>query len=118
MPSPSPLSALKTARLVSAAASTNATSVKAGNGSVKRITGYNAAASARYLKLYDKVSAPTVGTDTPRATFYLPAATAFSLDRDDYFGQGIAYAITGAAADNDTTALTAGDVVCLNIDYL
>lgn len=109
---------LSTARLLSAANSTNATSVKAANGVLKRIVGYNAAAAARYLKLYDKVSAPTVGTDTPRKTFYLPATTGFAFDMDDYFGQGIAYALTTAGADADTGALTAGDVLCLNLDYI
>jgi hypothetical protein len=34
-----------------------------------------------------------------------------------YFSTGIAYGLTGAAADSDTTALTAGDVVGVNIDY-
>lgn len=111
-------SATKTARLLSAVATTNATSVKAGNGTVTRITGYNAAASPRYLKLYDKASAPTVGTDTPRKTIYLPAATGFVFDMNDYFGQGVAFAITGAAADNDTTAVAAGDILCLNVDYV
>jgi hypothetical protein len=115
--SPMPTSALKTARLVSSAATTNATSVKATNGTMTRIVGYNAASTARYLKLYDKSSAPTVGTDTPRKTIYLPASSAFALDMDDYFGQGIAYAITANAADSDTTAGSSGDIVSLNIDY-
>lgn len=113
-----PTSALHTARLLSSAASTNATSVKAGPGTLRRIVGYNASGSAKYLKVYDLATAPTVGTDTPRNTFYLPAASAFALDRDDAFADGIAYAITGAAADNDATAVASGDVVCLNVDYL
>ena len=116
--SPSEFTALKTARLLSAAATTNATLVKGGQGTLKRVVGYNAKASAVYLKLYDKVTAPTVGTDTPRKTFYLPASTAFALDMDDYFSQGIGFALTGAAADADTTVLVAGDVLCLNIDYI
>lgn len=114
----SPYSAIKTARLLSAAATTNGTSVKAANGTLKRITGYNARASAVYLKLYDTSSAPTVGTDTPRKTYYLPASSAFVFDLDDYFGQGIGYGMTTAAADNSTAALTAGDILCLNVDYL
>jgi hypothetical protein len=55
-------------RLVSAAASTNATSAKAAPAQVHSVVGYNAAAALRYLKLYDKASAPTVGTDTPFMT--------------------------------------------------
>src|SRR5688572_4076641 len=111
------ISALKTARLLSAAASTNATSVKAAAGTVRQIQGRNVSASSRYLKLYDKTSAPTVGTDTPRKTIHLPASADFVFDTDMYFGAGIAYAMTTAAADNDTGALTAGDVICFNVDY-
>lgn len=109
------------ARLISAAASTNGTSVKGSAGNVFRIRGYNAAAALRYLKLYNKASAPTVGTDVPVLTIALPPTAAFDFDLGGadghYFSAGIAYAITGAAADNDTTALTAGDVTALNITY-
>lgn len=110
-------SALRTARMVSAAATTNATSVKASRGTVRTVQGRNAAAAPRYLKLYDKASAPTVGTDTPKKTIHLPAGADFIFDYDIYFGNGIAYAFTTAAADADTGALTAGDVVCFSVDY-
>ena len=106
-----------TARLLSAAASVNSTLVKNHGGTVKRVIGYNAAATAVYLKLYDKKTAPTVGTDTPRKTLYLPAETAFVIDMDDYFGNGIGFGLTTAGADNSTAALTAGDILGLNIDY-
>jgi len=114
----SPSSATKTARLVSAAASTNATVAKAANGTLRRITGYNARGSAVYLRLYDTATAPTVGTTAPRKTIYLPTATAFHLDFDDYFGQGISYSLTTGSADNDTGAVSSGDILALNIDYL
>lgn len=114
----SPYSAIKTGRILSAAASTNATVFKAANGTVKCVTGYNAAAAARYLKFYDKATAPTVGTDTPRKTIYLPAATGFALNMDDYYGQGISIAITTGGPDADTGALTAADVLGLNVDYI
>lgn len=110
-------SALNTHRLLSAAASTNATSVKTSAGTVRTIQGRNAAAASRYLKLYNKASAPTVGTDTPKKTVHLPAGADFVFDVDNYFSTGIAYAITTAAADADTGALTAGDVICFSMDY-
>jgi hypothetical protein len=113
----SPGSATNTARLLSSAATTNATSAKASAGTLRRITGWNARASAVYLKLYDKVSAPTVGTDTPRKTIYLPAQSGFVFDIDDYFGQGIAFALTTGSADADTGAVASGDVLGLNLDY-
>lgn len=105
-----------TARLLSAAASVNATLVESSECVVKRVTGYNAAATAVYLKLYDKASAPTA-SDTPRKTLYLPAETAFVLDMDDVFGNGLGYRLTTDNADGGTTALSAGDILGLNIDY-
>jgi hypothetical protein len=106
-------------RLLSAAATTNATSVKTSAGDLFKITGYNAAATPRYLKLYNKASAPTVGTDTPVHTIYLPASSRFTeaFDTPFYFSTGIAYAITGAGADADTTALTAADILAMNVSY-
>lgn len=112
------------ARLLSAAASTNATSVKASAGNIFKIVGVNTNAAARYLKIHNKASAPTVGTDTPTATLYLPPSTVnggqfeFNFGAQPlYLGTGIAYALTTAAADADTGALTGGDVVALNIFY-
>ena len=106
-----------TARLLSAAGTTNATLVSATGVTIKRITGFNARASAVYLKLYDKATAPTVGTDTPRKTLYIPASLAFSFEMDDFFGTGLGYGMTTAGADNSTAALTAADILALNIDY-
>lgn len=105
-------------RITSAAATTNATSAKASAGYLHHVSGYNAAAAGRYLKIYNKASAPTVGTDTPVLTIYLPATTAFAITYPAmYFGTGIAYALTTGAADNDTGALTAADVLGLNVMY-
>lgn len=109
-----------TTRLLTAAATTNATSVKASAGNVHKIRGENVNAAKRYLKLYNKASAPTVGTDTPILTFVLSAAAQFDIDLGTlghYFSTGIAYALTTAAADADVGALTAGDVQCMNITY-
>lgn len=105
-------------RLLSSAATTNATSVRAASTDLLRVAGYSARASACFLKIYDKASAPTVGTDTPVLTLYIPPTAAFSFALDEfYLANGLAYAITGAAADNDTTAVAAGDVLCLNLTH-
>lgn len=105
--------------LLSAAASTNATSVKARKGRMFAYHGYCAAASPRYLKFYNKASTPTVGTDTPVKVVELPPQTAFVVDMPGgyEFDLGIAFALTTGSANNDTGALTAGDVRALNIDY-
>ena len=107
-------------RLLSSAASTNATVVKGSAGRAYKIRGYNAAAAVRYLKLYNKATAPTVGTDTPVATIALKPSDIFDIDfglLGEYFGTGIGYALTTGAPDADTGALTAGDVLGMNIWY-
>lgn len=106
-------------RIASCAATTNATSVKASAGTVHSIDLYNAAATVKFLKLYNKASAPTVGTDTPVRTIALKPTdkTTITFPKGLYFATGIALALTGAAADADTTALAAADVVGLNVDY-
>lgn len=107
-----------TSRLPSAAASTNATVAKASSGDLYSIHGVNAAAAARFLKIYNKATAPTVGTDTPVMTFALVAGQAFDIDcYAHYFSAGISYALTVNAADTDTTALTAGDIIGMTMNY-
>lgn len=105
-------------RILSAAASTNATSAKATPGNVFKATGHNAAAAVRYLKFYNKASAPTVGTDVPVITLAIPASTTFQFDLGGFiFTIGIAYALTTGSADADTGALTAADILGLNVIY-
>jgi hypothetical protein len=108
-----------TLRLPSAAGSTNATVGVVGPCRVFNIQGQNAASTTRYLKLYDLSRAPVVGTDTPKKTLALPPGAAFAFDWSNpySFRNGLAYALTTGAADSDTAALTAADVVGLNVDY-
>lgn len=101
------------------AATTNATSVKASAGVVQAIYVNNANAAVRYLKLYNKASAPTVGTDTPVATFAIPASGAIN---PQFFGglnfdTGIAFALTTGIADSDTAAVSANEHV-VHISYV
>jgi hypothetical protein len=104
---------------VKSAASTNATSVKASAGKLFGVTVYNTTAAAKFLKLYNKASAPTVGTDTPVMTIPVPAngVAGYSNPIGKAFATGIAYAITGAVADSDTTQ-TAVDDVTGALDYI
>ena len=107
-------------RLLSAAATTNSTLVKGSAGRIYRIRGYNASASVKYLKLYNKATAPTVGTDTPTETIVLKASDTFDIDFEGlgrYYSTGIGFGITGAVTDTDTTALTAADIVGMNVWY-
>lgn len=107
-------------RLPSAAATTNPTLVAAGQHQVYYIIGYNAATTIRYLKLYNKATQPVVGTDTPVLTIPIPAGGGIALDIHlglNLFPLGLGYGLTQAPADNDATALVAGDIVGLNIGY-
>lgn len=107
-----------TSRLISSAASTNATSAKASAGNIHMLTGRNTALSVIYLKTYNKASAPTVGTDTPRHTFAIPPGNfVIEWPKGCYFATGIAYAYTTGSADNDTGAIAAGDILGHNLDY-
>ena len=101
-----------TASRVNAAATTNATSLKASAGQLYTIDVFNAAAYNVFLKLYNKASAPTVGTDTPVMTIPIQAGGGYSKTwpMGLSFATGIAYAITKLQADSDTTVVVAGDL--------
>lgn len=102
-----------TSHTLNSAATTNATSVKTTAGNLYSISISNISASIRYLKLYNKTSAPTVGTDIPILTLTIPANNVllFNLGQLGFrFTSGIAYAITGAAVDTDTTIIGASEV--------
>jgi hypothetical protein len=93
------------------AATTNATSVKTSAGAIGMISVTNSNAAARYFKLYNKASAPTVGTDTPVMTVLLkPGETTFIESNSPIrLGTGIAYALTTGVAVADTTAVAAAE---------
>lgn len=103
-------------KLISAA-TTNATSVKASAGTIGYITASNINASPRYLKIYNKASAPTVGTDVPVHTFLIPgntsgAGTNIPIPAQGIaLGTGIAFALTTGAIDSDTGAVAANEQI-------
>jgi len=80
---------------------------------------YNAAASVRYLKLYNSATAPTVGTDTPKLTIPIPPGTGANVEIAGgvEFTVGVGLGATTGVADNDTGAPAANDVV-VNLWYL
>lgn len=109
---PSTNSGATTFTLVSAA-TTNATSVKASAGTLLMLSATNNSATVAFLKLYNKASAPTVGTDTPVLTFMLPAngGTNVAIPATGLnFSTGIAYALTALATTADTTAVALSQV--------
>lgn len=107
-----------TSRIISSAASTNATVAKATPCTLYGAFGYNTNAAARYLKIYNKATAPTVGTDVPVLTVYLPPTSSFNISLTTgglNLSNGCAYALTTGAPDADTGAVTAGDIIGLNV---
>lgn len=99
---------------LNSAATTNATLVKAGVCKVRQVILLNASAGIKYVRFYDKVTAPVVGTDTPVFVLAIPATSSKELILPDdsglLFKLGLGISITGAAALLDATAVAAGDV--------
>lgn len=94
------------------AASTNATSVKASSGTINNIIVCNLNAAVRFFKLYNKATAPVVGTDTPVLTQAIPAGQSIPIDlgsRGLFLGTGIAYALTTGIAVTDVGAVAANE---------
>lgn len=101
------------------AASTNATVIKATPGRVYGYSISNTNAAARYIKLYNKATTPTVGTDTPVRRICIPAGQTVHYHCPaglDGFTAGIGIGTTTGALDSDTAALSLADCL-INIDY-
>jgi hypothetical protein len=101
--------------------STNAQSVKNSAGNLYGIIAIGLTSTVRYLKLYNKASSPTVGTDVPVLTIPIPANTqgagvVIQFATGVNFAAGLAIAITGGVGDTDATAIAANDVV-INLTY-
>lgn len=102
-------------------ANTTGVNIKSTPGVVYGWSITNNNAAARYVKLYNKASAPTTGTDTPYIRLLIPGAGAgagnnFSIPGGIVFPTGIGIAVTTGVTDADTTAPTANDVQA-NIHY-
>ncbi|GJE29801.1 hypothetical protein [Methylobacterium organophilum] len=114
-------------RIPSSAANTNLTQAKNAAGRIYKIVVCNTTTTAARLKLYNALSASvTVGTTAPMLTRPIPAAAAAgglacaSYDWADigaYFSTAISYALTTGAADSDTTAVAAGAITDLSVEY-
>ena len=105
-------------RIVSAAASTNLTQISDSPCTVMRISGYNARASAVFIRLYNIADGSvTVGTSATYWSVEIPATTAFSIPVEQTFATACSLAMTTGSADNDTGALTAADILHLAVTY-
>jgi hypothetical protein len=104
---------------VNSLATTNGALIITGTSGLQSFHATNIGATAAYVKLYNKATAPTVGTDVPEMIIPVPAAvsgvpgvspTLTPAYIGHRFPLGLGIAITGAAADSDTTAVAAGQV--------
>jgi hypothetical protein len=103
---------------LNSAATTNSTLVLTGTSGLQALWATNIGAGVAFVKLYNKATAPTVGTDVPEMIITVPAAVAgvpgtieVTPGFNGYrFALGLGLAITGAVADADTTAVAAGQV--------
>jgi hypothetical protein len=104
--------------ILNSAASTNGALILTGTSGLHAFYATNTGAGAAYVKLYNKATAPTVGTDVPAMIIPVAAAAAgvpgVALLPIGYqgfrFALGLGIAVTGGAADADTTAVAAGQV--------
>jgi len=74
-----------------------------------------------YLKIYNTNTIDNIISGVPVMTLPIPAAEGgngfvLPVSNGIYFDQGICFTITGGAADNDQTAIAAGNVI-LNLFY-
>jgi len=102
-----------------ASADINATVVKGTAGKLYGFQIANNTASTKYVRLYNKASAPAPATDTPIRRIAIPpnGVASYHVGQGlDGFTAGIAYVATGGLADTDTTALAANDLT-INMDY-
>ena len=107
------------------AATTNSNLVMAGaagtnvNAGVvlKTLVASNSAATAYFLKLYNKATAPTCGTDMPVQTILLPSGQTVPLDYGlgELYPLGLGFCITGAIGDADTTGAAAGIAINFSV---
>ena len=99
----------------------NATAVNAAATKLTILNIVNGAATLRYFKLYNKASAPTVGTDIPLITITLPTgSSSFTLPAfiGIDFSVGLSFACTLGVADADTTPFTVVGEVTAMLAYI
>lgn len=98
--------------------STTGAVVKAAKSQIFFYVLCNNAATARFVKLYDKATAATA-SDTPVMTIELPLSSTvqLSVPQGIEFLTGISVRATTLVADNDNTAPSTNDVI-VNIGYL
>jgi hypothetical protein len=104
--------------ILNSLATTNGALILTGSSGLHAFYASNIGATTAYVKLYNKATAPTVGTDVPAMVIPVPSNATDGLGTATLpigtngfrFALGLGIAITGGAADSDTTAVAAGQV--------
>lgn len=100
--------------LIVVGTSQDTTTVKSSAGTVYAIQVQSVVAGVRYLKLYDKSTAPVFG-DTPVMRIVIPGSTSGTVTNvvlppcGVAFANGIGFRVTTGMANADTTGATAND---------
>jgi len=104
------------ARVISLA-TTNVVLLSTFLNSIYHVNLCNTGTTWAYLKFFSKSTTPTIGSDTPVAVHGIPPGGTLDINAAtsglSIYGstQGMGYAITGAPADLDATAIAANQVV-------
>jgi hypothetical protein len=98
-----------------ATATTNATLVAGRSSALTGWSAVNTSAATRWVRLYNKATAPVPASDAALIVMRIPLPAGQRSDVQigsnvEWLSAGLAFDITGAAADTDATAVTAGDV--------
>ncbi len=104
--------------ILNSLATTNGALILTGTSGLHAFYATNTGATPAFVKLYNKATAPTVGTDVPAMVIPVPSAVAgvpgvatLPIGHNGFrFALGLGIAITGAVGDGDTTAIGAGQV--------
>lgn len=104
-------------------ASNNSTLVAPGPQLLRSVLVSNTTTTTYYLKIYDKLTAPTCGTDTPKMRVPIPPQSAggggvmlsFSSLQ---FTFGVGFCLTAGIADSDNTNAATGVAINFTISQL
>lgn len=107
---------------ITSSAGNLSTTITAVQTLLKGYSVFNMNAAARFLKIFNTTSAPTLGTATPVMTIVIPGSTLgaganVSLGRGVGFSAGLSIAFTDAIASTSTGSISAGDVAA-NLYYV
>lgn len=104
--------------ILNSVAGTNAALIATGSSGLHAFYATNTGATTEYVKLYNKATSPVVGTDIPAMIIPVPVAVSgvpgvatLPIGNQGFrFPLGLGIAITGEAADTDTTAVAANQI--------